>query len=322
MSDSTDTTPAVEVTTWTQGMHTALVGHAEKAGAQMVKHLRRGDLEAQAACLLAEKVYRLYLKGEKARVTLYFGEHGPLGSRSIDTVTAYRWVAAGRVLRVFGDDLKQYQADDPIGVNALALYDRYTASAETQTVGREAITREAVTAATEGRKPFSAVGVQATVTPPKPNEDGTEVSPEEAKAQKADKRVGNIATKLTDPFADGYRAFQVAMAKAMGIPVAQLRGMGVGTFGLEAYTASTKLGATWGSANGGTTGLAIDRVEETFSALANAKAVKALKDQKDLDVAIAAIDQLRPEPSEETAETPTPTRSQRGKKATETPAVA
>lgn len=307
MSATTDNTADITLIEWNQGMDDAtgsrLADHAEKSAAEIIRHLRNGDREIQAVCKEAEKVHRLYLRGDKARLTLYFGPSGPLGSRGVAWQTAYGWIQAGRVLRVFSDTLKPIQEKDPIGVKVLAMYDRFTATPETQEAGREAITREAVAAATENRAAFSnnpASVASTIVAPAAVGDDAVPPTAEEAAKTREDTRIGKAATKHQQTAEDGFAAFQKALAEK-------------GEW--AAYLSTLKVGGVMGSASGAIIGLALDRIDTAHQAMVE----KAIRDQQEAERAdalkaaelTAAIDLLKPE----TAPTPdeTPARSARGR---------
>jgi hypothetical protein len=272
VSDSTETTNEAVIVNWSDGLtepaEAARVKHAEKAAAEILRHLRNGDREAQAVCTWAEKVHRLYLKGDKARLTLFFAPGGPLGARGVAWQTAYRWIQAGRALRTFSDALKPHQADDPIGVNALALYDRYVATPELQAIGRERIAAEAVAAATEGRQPFSAAGVQSTITPPavQVTDEGETVkaSAEKEKQDRDDRRIGKIAVKHDAAVRTGYPVFLKAITK--GLPPAVAKVVLSQGHLFEAYMDTLKAGSAMGAASGGSIGLGLDKIMSQWKA--------------------------------------------------------
>lgn len=229
------------ITTWTEGLTASATKNATSAATHIQRHLDRGAKEILLAAIGLEKVYRLYLKGDKAKLTAYAEDK----LNGIGGSMAYVYIQAAMAHKAFAGSAIPKATADAMSIRALATIGRY-AEPEKQAEGRKVIAAEVKAAKAEGRKALSMEGLQATVTVHKAKA-ATDAG--ETPSDPNEKRTGNIAAKLRDSLRDAFTK------AGGGDEVAR-----------KMFVAGVRFGAVSGAMHGAVTALAVDRLDLEWQA--------------------------------------------------------
>lgn len=244
MSDSTTT-----VVDWSEGMTPSAVAKCSAKAVAAAADIAKGDKLYLAAADKLETIYRLYLKGDRKRFEAFVS----LAPLNLNGSMGYVYVQAARAGKTFASDLAK--VSEPLSVQALAKLDRFTGSDDAKEIGREIIASDLATAKATGRKPLSVASVQAAVS--------AAASPSDV-ADKAERRIGNIAMKLRD---DIRAAFVAAGGGDEATRVA--------------FVAALKIGAAMGAKHGAATPLALDKLDREWKVEIVAAHVQAAAIERD-----------------------------------------
>lgn len=265
-------------TTWNEGLAASKVKAVEGKFESANRHVREGDLALLRAGRELRIVLRTYLKSNKEAFLAAATELFDRGSSM-----AYEYVQAADAEAIFAEAVKATGTDlKTVGVRTWAKLDRFTGTDDLKATGLEVIKTEAARAKAEGTKAFTNTGLADSIKAVKP---GTG----EATGTDDERKVGRIAGKYRDDYRTGFATF-----------AARLQEKGA----RSAWLLATRQGATWGSASGALTPMALASLEGAWIAeeAAEASAVKkaqraAAAHEKKVAEAKAAIEALRPTPA-------------------------